>query len=81
MLLFFSIRLVSMDRCPTPDELKVVEKALAKESVLYDSSMRAVKRPMVKLVEVDQGNIRYLIDLTSQAVANKYLIAQRPTKC
>ncbi len=81
MMLLFSARLISMQRCPTPDELKVVEVALAKASVPYNSSMRAVKKPMVGLIDVDQDNTRYLVDLQAQLVVNKYNIAQRPSKC
>lgn len=69
-----------MQRCPTPDELKIVGVALAKADVTYDpQSMRAVKKPFMKLVDLDKGNTRYLIDLQSQAIVNTYVIAQRPS--
>lgn len=81
-VLLFSAQLISMNRPPTPDELQIAEKALAKENILFDSkSMRAVKKPLVELLDVDKGNTRYLIDLRAQAVVNQYVIAQRPATC
>lgn len=79
----FSAQLFSMERSPTPDELKIVQTALEQENITYDAqSMRAVRKPcMNNLFEVDNNKIRYLVDTRAKAVVNKYVIAERPATC
>jgi hypothetical protein len=82
-LLLFSAQLISMERSPTPDELKIVQAALEQENITYDAqSMRAVRKPcMNNLFEVDKNKVRYLVDTRAKAVVNKYVIAERPATC
>lgn len=79
---FFVSSLCSMERSPTPDELKIVQAALEQEKVSYDAqSAKIVRKPsMNNLFEVDQNKIRYLVDTRAKAVVNQYTIADRPAK-
>lgn len=78
-----SAHIFSMERSPTPDELKIVQAALEQEKVSYDSqSIKIVRKPgMSNLFDVDKNNVRYLVDTRAKAVLNQYAIADRPAQC
>lgn len=82
MVLFFSLQMISMEKSPSHEELSIVSRVLQKANITYDpQNLRAVKKPLVKLIEVDIANERHLIDLNGKTVVATYIIAQRPATC
>lgn len=70
-----------MHRSLSSAELEAAKIALSTQGISYDRSMPTIKKPMMRLVEVDVNNTKYLIDVQAQMVLNTYTIAQRPATC
>lgn len=82
MVLFFSLHVMSMERPCSHEEVSIAKIALQKANIPYDiKKMRVVKKPQMKLIDVDIANKRHLIDLNSKMVIYTYVIAQRPATC